>query len=69
MNLRGHMQVNESAEEQSIVHGETGYDEGRAHLDSARAYLVEALQSLDSIDGTAHLAARCQELIDLINGE
>lgn len=69
MNLRGQMRVIESAEEQSIVHGEPGYDEARAHLDSARAYLVEALQSLDSIDGRSHLAARCQELIDLIDGE
>lgn len=63
------MQVNDSAEKQSILHGEPEPDEARAHLDSARASLVKALQSLDSIDGTAHLAARCQEVIDLIDSE
>lgn len=63
------MRSNEIAEEQLIAVGRPNYGEERSHLDSARAYLVEALQSLDSIDSRVDLAARCQELIDLIDGE
>lgn len=63
------MRANEAAEAQLTGLVDSGIKDTRACLDSARAYLVLALQSLDSTDEKGHLAARCQELIDAIDGE
>lgn len=63
------MLAGEFADDRAIKAQQAVLDEAQLHLTGARTHLVLALEALDLIDGRSHLAARCQEVIDLIDAE